>query len=291
MTTVVCANCGTVNDAANAICQSCGKTLPKVEAVASDRTVVVNRAKATPPPAPAPAAPPPPPVQASTPPQPASAAAPVPPPPPAYAAPAPMMGTPIRGLGVRSDGWSDVIEDAAGLEEEIQKAFVEELKSAAMPGVVVSDSLLSNGQITRKYQVVYNGNGANVAVRIAAYGKNLLAGWDLYTKRKPNWMTIGILGGAVFVFTLVYEILVHGFYGAFFAGLLGTISMFVSWLLVPTLWVLLFGKILKDDWLGFFVTDLDEFAADDAVALTSVVDTALAQAVEKAQAKTLKAKK
>ncbi len=279
MATVVCANCGIENDASNKICQSCGKPL-KAAASSSDKTVMASRTKAAPPPMPEPAAPPPP--------MPASAPA-VPPPPPAYKPTVPLSGTPIHSLGIRSDGWSDVIEGAAEQEEAVQKSFAEELKAVEIPGLVIGDSMLSNGLTTRKYQVVYNGNGANVLVRIAPYGKNLLAGWDLYTKRSINWLTIGLLGGIVLLFALVYHLI--GFWGAFFGGLFGFLEQFVSLLFVPTLLVMLFGKIVKDDWLGLFVKDLDEFAADDAVALTSAVDSALSKAIDSAKAEKPKEKK
>jgi hypothetical protein len=201
------------------------------------------------------------------------------------------MGTPVRNLGIRSDGWSDIIEDAAGWEEEVKKSFGEELKAASIPGLVIGESLISSGSINRKYQVVYNGSGANVLVRVTTFGKDLLASWDLYTKRKINWLNLAILGGSVFVLALLYEIIMRGFHGSFFGGLFGVIALILSWLLVPTLAVMLFAKITKDDWLGFFVDDLDEFASDDAMALASVVDSALARAIEKTRSSAPKTKK
>ncbi len=291
MATIVCANCGTVNDDSNTFCQSCGKAL--AQPIAEDKTVVVKRTKATPPPTPVVAVPPP---QVKTevppaPPAPVASVPPVPMPPPVQAAPVSMPGTPVHKLGIRSDGWSDIIEDAASQEEEVKKLFVEGVKAANIPGLVVSESLISNGTATRKYHVVYNGSGANVLVRVAPFGKNLVASWELYTKRKVNWLTLAIIGGAVFVIALLYVIISKGFFGGFFGGLFSLISLMLSWLLVPTLAVMLFAKIIKDDWLGFFVQDLDEFAADDAMALSSVVDSALAKAIETARALTQKAKK
>lgn len=280
MATIVCASCGTVNDAKNLFCQACGKSLNAAAPAASDKTVVASRKAVETPPAPvaAPVAPPPP-----------TPAAPVmPPPPPAYVPPAP-MGTPISSLGLRSDGWSDVLEDAAALEETVKEAFVKEVKAAGLPGLAVGESLLTNGKSTRKYLVLYNGNGANVVVRFAAYGKDLLTSWDLYTKRKFNWLTIGLLGGIVFLLTLIYQVLGH--WGLFYNGLFAFLQVFLSLLLVPTLALMLVGKLIKDDWLGLFVDDLDEFAADDAIALTSLVDSALSRAVESAQAEKPKGKK
>lgn len=283
MATIVCSSCGTVNDAANLFCQACGKSLRAAAPAASDQTVVASRTHVapTPPQSVAPVAPPPAPsVVAAVPPP--------PPPAPAYVPVAP-LGTPINSLGLRSDGWSDVLEDAAGLEESVKTAFVNEIKAAELPGLVVGESTLTNGKTSRKYLVVYNGSGANVVVRFAPYGRNLLASWDLYTKRKFNWLTIGILGGVVFLLVLIYQILGH--WGLFYNGLFAFLQVFFSLILVPTLGVMLAGKLIKDDWLGLFVDDLDEFAADDAIALTSLVDSALSKAVESAQTEKPKSKK
>lgn len=280
MATIVCASCGTVNDSVNLFCQTCGKSLKSAAPAASDQTVVANRPHSAPTPAQSSVPVAPPPIPPAVPPS--------RPPAPAYAPVAP-LGTPISRLGLRSDGWSDVLEDAAGLEESVKTAFLNEIKAAELPGLGVGESTLTNGKTSRKYWVVYNGSGANVLVRFAPYGKNLLTSWDLYTKRKFNWLTLGILGGVVFLLTLLYQILGHwgSFYGGFFAFLQGFFSM----IFVPTLGVMLAGKLFKDDWLGFFMDDLNEFAADDAITLTSLVDSALSKAVEAAQAEKPKGKK
>ena len=234
MPTIICPSCGTANPEGSQFCQSCDKPL----LISSSPTVLSDRAKRTdPPPKPGEGLPP---LRASEglpPPPPLFMGAAVPPPPPpvredqtVYA------GTSIRKLGVRSDGWSDVVEDAAALAEKVRQTFVEEMNDASLEGVHVAESALSSGKMeVRKFQLVYNGKGATVAVRIAPFGKNLAVSWELYTLRTINWVTIGILGGAVFLCTL-FSGLVNGvLFVSFFSWFFNLIGTMLSWLLVPWL--------------------------------------------------------
>jgi hypothetical protein len=191
------------------------------------------------------------------------------------------MGTPIKDLGVRADGWSDIIEDGAELADKVKKAFAEEMVSEKLPGVRVTDVQLSTGEMeTRPYQLVNDSRGITIAVRVAPFGKNLFVGWDLYTRRSINWLTIGLIGGIVFLLAGLDVFTTSYYYSEVLNGIFGVIGTFINWLLVPSLFFLLLGKIVKDDWLAFYVKDLNEFAADDAVALSTIVDNALSHAVE-----------
>jgi hypothetical protein len=273
----ICPNCKTENDPKNIFCQSCGASL--VAAPASPPPAPTS----TPPPAPVPPAP----AKAAAMPPPMQAV----PPPPAYGQPpaygyppAPMyyMGTPIKQLGTHTDGWSDVIEDGAPLADKVKAAFVEQMNAEKIPGMRITEANISNDQMeNRQYQLVSGPLGTTVAVRIAPYGKNLAISWDLFTKREANWLTIGLLGGIVFLLaaldTVAYSL---SFYYDFFYAVFNFLGTLISWLLVPSLVLVLLGKIIKDDWVGLFVKDPNPFAADDALSLTTVVDNALSEAVE-----------
>jgi hypothetical protein len=276
----ICPNCKTENDPKNVFCQSCGTSLVA--------------APVTPPPAPVSTPPPapvvPPPARAAAVPPPPVQAVPPPPAygqPPAYGyPPAPMyyMGTPIKQLGTHTDGWSDVIEDGAPLADKVKAAFIEKMNVEKIPGLRITEANISNGQMeNRPYQLVSGPLGMTVAVRIAPYGKNLAISWDLFTKREANWLTIGLLGGIVFVLavldTVSYSL---SFYYDIFYAIFSFLGTFIGWLLVPSLVLVLLGKIIKDDWIGLFVKDPNPFAVDDAISLTTVVDNALADAVETA---------
>ena len=291
MEKLICPSCGVENPAGNSSCQSCGKPLVQVPPAESDRTVLSNRgaqAQVVPPPPSTeqtimtpPAepiktpemVPPPPPVMNAAP-------VPPPPPPPTYAY---FQTTSIKSLGVYTDGWSDVIEGGAPLAEKVKQEFENNLKAAEIPGLHIAESTLAgeNGE-TRKYQVVSFGKGMTVAVRTAPMGKHLVVSWDLFTKQSFNWLTLGILGGAVLVLAFLTHILGGLFYGAFFSGFFGWLATFINWLLVPGLAIMLAGKILRGDWLAFYIREQDEFAADDAIALATIVDDALSDAVDKA---------
>lgn len=294
MESLVCPNCGNLNPGENQFCQSCGKPLKPAIPTSADKTMLSDRSQKAsdqvplPPPASEGTPPPltlgtpvPPPTSEGTPP-PMSFSPIVPPPPP----PAPQhlyTGTPIRNLGIRVDGWSDVVEDAALSVDNVKLAFLDEMNSTRIDGLHMAESdLSSGGGEVRKYQLIYNGKGASVAVRIAPFGKNLVASWDLYTHRRINWLTIGILLGVVFICALISDLIIGIFGIGFFRGFFTFIETMMNWLLVPGLALLLLGKMIKDDWLAYFINDLDEFAAEDAVALSTVVDNALSNAVKTA---------
>lgn len=191
------------------------------------------------------------------------------------------MGTPIKDLGLHVDGWSDVIEDGADLAPKVKKSFNEIMTDYKIPGLRITEVSLTNGEMeNRPYLLMSSAPGATIAVRIAPFGKNLIVSWDMYTKRQPNWLTLGLLGGIVFVLTLTNILTTGYYYGDFFAGLFGFISTFLTWMVWPSLILLLLGKVFKDDWLGLFVKDLNPFAADDVDSLSTLIDNALTDAVE-----------
>ena len=289
MGTIICANCHTENPDSNIFCQGCGQSLKRSYAPASDQTVAAPRGVPAEPPippvppvvAPPPATAVPAPIKTSATP-PVKPAAAVPPPPP----PAPrvvVQATPISKLGVYTDGWSDVIEGGAPLADKVKREFVNNLKAAEIPGLHVAESMLmdKNGEI-RPSEVINFGRDMTIIARTGAFGKHLTVSWDLYTKQTINWLTVGILGGAVFVLAFLTHILGGIFYNGFFYGLFNWLGTFINWLLVPGLALMLVGKITHGDWLALYKKDQGEFAEDDAMALTNIVDIALSDAIEKA---------
>lgn len=284
MSMIICPNCQEENPEGNVICKACGKPLPQVQA-APDATRVVSRAGNSPEVPPPPMMPPPAAASVVPPtPPPGTVAVPPPPPPPPvrpiYAVPS---ATSIKSLGIYADGWNDVLEGGAPLAEKVKQEFVNNINAAEIPGLHVAESaLLGKDSETRKYEVISFGRNMTIIMRAAPIGKHLAVSWDLYVKQSINWLTVGILAGAVFVLGFLPHILGGSFFNGFFFGLFSWWVTFINLLLVPGLAVMLAGKILRGDWLAFYMKDPGEFAEDDAMALTTIVDMALADAIEKA---------
>lgn len=251
MESIICPNCKSPNTGESQFCQVCGSPLTKL----------VEEPAVLPTPA-----------------QPAAAPV-VPPPIPAAPAALVYAGTPVQSLGIWLDGWSDVIDGAAGQADEIKAEFVQEMQEAGIPGLRTADSILTSGSAQpRSRRIIQNASGATVSVNIAPFGKGLRVGWDLYARRSPNWVTIGVLGGAVLFFALLSSLNSFRFDSGL-GGFLTFFKVFVTWPLVPIAVLMIAGKIFKDDIWAFFVKDLNDFALEEAESLGMAVDSALSNAI------------
>ena len=292
MATLICPNCKTANPPDNLFCQACGTSLKGVKLDTGDKTVIAARTKETPIPPPVLVSVPPPSIPQKTSPPPTPKV--LPPPvaagattPPAAYRPVPVYsGTPIQKLGVYMDGIADILPGEALKVDAVIKVFIDEIQKVKSEGISVASSDLTSGTAApRKYQLIYNGKGATVAVRFAPTGKDLFYSWDLYTRREIRWLTIAIVGGAALILAVLTGIF-SGLGGGLLAGLLGFFNTFLGLLLVPGLALMLLGKILKDDIWGLYINDLDDFAADDANALAYIVDDAVVTAIDIGTAET-----
>lgn len=189
---------------------------------------------------------------------------------------------PLDSLGVHRDGWSDVYEDAAPLAEKVRNEFLNLMKANDIEGLrVLETNLVSERKEARKCLLIDQGKGTALSVSVTPFGKGLAVSRDLYIKRSINWLVVGILAGTVVLLALIEALVDGAFSSSFLRGLFSLITTILAWALTPALAVMLAGKLLRDDWLTFFVRSPDEFAIQDAESLTTIVDDALTQAVER----------
>ncbi|MDO8969407.1 MAG: hypothetical protein Q7U74_01895, partial [Saprospiraceae bacterium] len=215
--TIFCPHCQTPNPAKNLYCLACGKPLIQA-APAPDPVGYPNQAVALPPFYPQTPASQPAPVQVQGfPPQglPPQQGAPgmsqqslppqgfqqtnipaqqgyYPPPPPA---PAPVPTAPsLEKLGNRKEEWLRLINNKADAADKVQKAFVDELQSHAIPMVTVEKIEFSAGFSKKLFQLVRHPAGS-VVVAIDPVGKDLTLSWALYVPQIPRWTLLGILAG------------------------------------------------------------------------------------------------
>lgn len=266
--TVVCSNCKTVNPISNLFCQTCGARLdgPKASAI-------------TPPP-PIPAAVVPPPmktVPAAVPPVPAAVptVVPLPPPPPGP------LAQSFGKLGFKVDEYSDIVIDSANKSDKVNSEFVKSLQAKQIPQVSISKSDFTAGGKRRTFHTITSASGVTLLASIMPFGKDLLLGWEMYFKRTIRWLTLAIIAGAALILP-IFSALQGGLgYGIIFV-FASYWTMLFTILLIASLGVLLFGKLLKDDWLYLFVEDLDPIAWEDAIALQLAVHDALLDAMDSA---------
>jgi len=150
----------------------------------------------------------------------------------------------IDKMGVRLDGWADLV-DGAGSQFEQVRANVQELMNARkMIDVSTERRELTTGGLSgklRTYIVCSHRAGVTMAVNIAAVGKDLYVSWNAFWK--PVW------NKPLLIALLVISVVTLGL-GVF---------------LFPVIAVA--GQVMKNNWLAFFATTLDEFLKDDVAAM------------------------
>ncbi len=299
--TIICQNCQTPNPATNLYCQSCGKPLVQVvlppvmpsNANVSPEPVlpVVGHGAPVQPSASTPVAPIP--AQPVAPSQeqgwqgapqqgapqqgyrpqdmpPQKQAVYPPPPPPVRTSPT------LEQLGAWKDGWADLVPGEASKAAEVEREFVESLKSRDIPMVMVEKVEFSSKFNKNEYLVVRNPGGA-VTVQINHRGNDLSLNWALYTKHVPNWRMIAILVAIAFLASFLNSLGTFNF-GIFFVNwVFGTLS----WLMPVAVLALIAGYVWKGSFWYFFLENVGEIANEELTLLTLAVHQSILSAVSK----------
>jgi hypothetical protein len=215
------------------------------------------------------------------------------------------MSININRLGLRLDGWADLIEGAGSKAGEALNAALESMKSRSIPGVIANPEEISAGFFSNKrrpYMVAQMSNGSSATVYIGRYGSDLYASWDLYVRPLPNWRTLLIILGVALL--LVSPCGISGLLtglaglggslgqrgGSLEAGLaMGSIigSVFLSCFGVIftsaflAVLVGVAGQIVRGNPLAFFFKELDTFDADDIGAMALAVHKSVLHALDR----------
>ncbi len=203
------------------------------------------------------------------------------------------MAVNINKLGLRIDGWADLVEGAGDKEELARKQLEQVVREKDLPNTSVNPTFVSPtyGSKQRQYTVVEMANGSTVAAYIGAFGKDLYAKWDVYVRPLLNKDVIYALLGVAALFGLV---------GAFGSDRYGNNSFsfpgflmgFIGWTIGGAILVAIAGLAMRRNFLAFFLKQLDEFDLDDIGALTLATHKAMLHALDAVgiQAQTLRIK-
>jgi hypothetical protein len=182
-------------------------------------------------------------------------------------------------LGVRIDGWSDLIPGAGDQAETIQDSFVESFNAREFPGARLEQAGFTSAGIRKSYWVVRHA-AESTAVQIEPKGKDLFVGWSHYARRTLDLQKLGILVGVAFIVSFLANL--GALVGSFGYFLLGWIFGTFNWLLPVTIIALVAGYIWKGSFWHFFMPEPDEMAKDDRTAAMLAVHQSLLDAVQKA---------
>lgn len=182
------------------------------------------------------------------------------------------MAVNINRLGVRVDGWADVVEGVGDKEEQARKELEGTVRGKKMPDTSVNAIHVSPtyGTKQRKYILVEMSNGATVAAYIGAFGKDLYAKWDVFVKPLLNKVVIYVILGLGAFFGLIGAF-GKNYYGNTSFSFIKLVATFLGWVIGGAILVAIAGYITRRNILAFFFKQLDEFDLDDITALT--IDT------------------
>ena len=214
----------------------------------------------------------------------------------------------LSKLGLRIDGWADLVEGAGEKAVVGLQAVCDTMKKRGMPSVEIKpDNATPNttSNKRRSYVLVEMPNGASVTIYLGQYGSDLYASWDLYIRPKLETRTVIIILVLAFIATIPGSIcsLASGvsilgqvgnslntfgggpnLTGAYFATIFGLLCAggfgFIAACILLAILVGVAGYVVKGNWLAYFIKELTTFDADDIGAMGLAVHKSVVLALD-----------
>jgi len=174
------------------------------------------------------------------------------------------MADKLNSLGLRIDGWADMIEGASDKSKDAIDHYREALKAKKYPTTSVYTSYLSaeTGSETHEYTLAQMTNGATVAAHIGPFGKDLYAKWDVYVRPLVNQKTLYILLG---ISTVIGFISAFDRYDDFHVGIWIAVTFGIA--IAGAILLAVAGSQFRHNPMFFFFKQLNEFDLDNIGAL------------------------
>lgn len=187
------------------------------------------------------------------------------------------MAININKLGIRVDGWADLVEGAGDKVAAARHEFERIAQEKNLPSTSINPTSISPtyGNKQRNYTVLEMANGATVASYIGSFGNDLYAKWDVYVRALWNMNVIfGLLAvSAVFSFIAAASNRYGDGLSIFIVGLAGLFGG-------GAILIAIAGLITRRNPLAFFFKQLDEFDLDDIGAMTLATHKAMLRALD-----------
>jgi len=184
----------------------------------------------------------------------------------------------ITKLGIRIDGWADLIDNAGDQVDTLYQFLRVRLGQRKMPQVKHYPQKLSTGRLMgeeRQYHMVSHQVGSTVAVYIGAFGEDLYLSWDLFAKQAWKRRVFFIIMGVAAVLSLLVQLFSEDSYPVIM-WLSGTIGGTLGICIL----VALAGLVLRGNFWAFFQEEFNHFRADDLAAMTLAVHHSLLEGLD-----------
>lgn len=227
---------------------------------------------------------------------------------------APLAQVNVNRLGLRLDGWADLIENMGDNVEAVRDQVHQILVERNMPDVEVKNAngivgYFSSAQ--RRYTITTTSPGATTSIYVGEHGKDLYVSWNTYIRPLVNWIVLGvmfilailascalssplslpIMGGSLVGLSAALSELGQFEELAGLASLFSAIAFFVvlmclcggviSIFIFEAIIVGIAGLLFRRDFLGFFFIEPNVFDADDIVAMGLAVHKSVLKALER----------
>jgi len=189
------------------------------------------------------------------------------------------MSIDINRLGLRIDGWADIVEGAGNKAEDARKATQKVLQEKGMPNVTVNATVLRTSR-ERPYFVIEMPNGACVTIYIGSFGQDLYATWDLYIRPVLNKELIFAVLGIAALIGFIGAFQQNGWTGKSEFSFMGWIFSTLGWVIGGAILVAIAGFIARRNAFAFFFKQLDVFDVDDIGAMGLDVHKGLMRALD-----------
>lgn len=189
------------------------------------------------------------------------------------------MSIDINRLGLRIDGWADIVESVGDKAEIARSATQKILQEKGMPNVTINNTQLRTSR-ERPYFIIEMPNGACVTVYIGSFGQDLYASWDLYIRPVLNKDLIFIVLGIAAFLGFIGAFQQNGWTGNSEFSFIGWIFSTLGWVVGGVILVAIAGFITQRNAFAYFFKQLDLFDVDDIGAMGLDVHKGLLRALD-----------
>jgi hypothetical protein len=185
----------------------------------------------------------------------------------------------LERLGVRLDGWADLVDGAGDKAAEVRARLRQHLEARRIESVETYNALAPAGDQhgeLRPCLLAETASGASVVVLVGESGQDLYVAWEAFVQPAPNAATFILLAGAASVLGFFSSLLFD--FGP--RSVMDLLLWIIIWLVLGAVFVAGAGKLQRDSVMAFFSKPLEGIDAHDTTAVLLAVHKSVLKVLE-----------